>query len=232
MAMKRGGRPRKGRKRIKLELGLGSIVLGCIGLFILLSWIFVLGILVGRGFIPETYTVVSELKKKVQRWQGTQEPEESVTPSSSPEELSRDPRLAFYDRLSSKKDEARRKGSERDASKSNSKTKKRTPSNTITVAPAPLKKPVVKNGKEQGKENKKGGYTIQVASLADKRKAQKLSNDLDKKGYAAYYYAVKVSGQTFYRVRCGRFRSKEEAARYADDLARKERIRGFVLSVE
>jgi len=232
MATKRGGSATKGRKRLKLELGLGSIVVGCFGLFFLLSWIFVLGILVGRGFIPETYTIVSALKEKVHRWQGAARPEEGIPHSPSPEESSGDPELAFYDRLSSKKDEAKRRGGDRSQTRTISKAKPKTSTKTVTKTPAPSKKPVVKNVKEKDKVNQEGRYTIQVASLADKKKAAQLSNDLDKKGHGAYYYAVKVSGQTFYRVRCGRFRSKEDAARYADELARKERIKGFVLTVE
>jgi len=232
MATKRGGSATKGRNRLKLELGLGSIVIGCFGLFFLLSWIFILGVLVGRGFIPETYTVMSALKKKVDRWQGATRPEEMIPHSPSPEESSGDPELAFYDSLSSKKDEAKRKGGERGQSRTISKAKPKTSTKAVTNTPVPSKKPVVKKVKQKDKVNQGDRYTIQVASLADKKKAEQLSNDLDKKGHGAYYYAVKVSGQTFYRVRCGRFRSKEDAARYADQLARKERIKGFVLTVE
>jgi cell division septation protein DedD len=232
MASKRGGRSTKGRKRLTLELGLGSIVIGCFGLFFLLSWIFVLGVLVGRGFIPETYTMVSALKKKVHRWQGVVSPEEGTSQKPSTEEPSGDPELAFYDRLSSKKDEAKRRGGERGQTRAISKAKPKMSPKTVTKTPVPSKEPVVKKIKPKEKVNQGGQYTIQVASLADKKKAEQLSNNLDKKGHAAYYYAVKVSGQTFYRVRCGRFRSKEDAARYADELARKERIKGFVLTVE
>jgi cell division septation protein DedD len=232
MATKRGGRATKGRKRLKLELGLGSIVIGCFGLFFLLSWIFVLGVLVGRGFIPETYTIVSALKKKVHRWQGAVRPEERIPQSPSPEDSSGDPELAFYDRLSSKKNEAKRRGGQSGQTRTISKAnQKRSPKTTIKI-PAPSKKPVVNNVKQKEKADQGGRYTVQVASLADKKKAEQLSNDLDKKGHAAYYYAVKVSGQTFYRIRCGRFRTKEDAARYAEELARKERIKGFVLTVE
>ena len=232
MASKRGGSATKGRKRLTLELGLGSIVIGCFGLFFLLSWIFVLGVLVGRGFIPETYTMVSALKKKVHRWQGAVRPEEGNSHKPSTEEPSGDPELAFYDRLSSKKVEAKRRGGERGQTRAISKAKPKTSPRTVTKTPAPSKKPVVKKAKRKETVNQGGQYTIQVASLADKKKAEQLSNNLDKKGHAAYYYAVKVSGQTFYRVRCGRFKSKEDAARYADELARKERIKGFVLTVE
>ena len=232
MATKRGGRATKGKKRLTLELGLGSMIIGSFGLFFLLCWIFVLGVLVGRGFIPETYSVVSALKNKVHRWQGAEGPEESNPPLPSSEESSGDPKLAFYDSLSSKKDEAKRKGGGRGQTRTISKAKPKTASKTITKTPAASQKGVAENVKKKENVNQGGRYTIQVASLADRKKAEQLSNDLDKRGHAAYYYAVKVSGQTFYRVRCGRFSSKEEAVRYAHNLAQKERIKGFVLTVE
>lgn len=232
MVTKRGGRATKGRKPLRLELGLGSIVIGSFGLFFLLSWIFVLGVLVGRGFIPETYTVVSALKEKVHRWQGTIGQEESTPPSPSSEESSGDPKLAFYDNLSSKKVEAKSKRGAKSQTRTISKKKPKTPTKTVNKTQAPSPKPESKKTKSKENVNQGGRYTIQVASLADRKKAEQLSNDLDKKGYAAYYYAVKVSGQTFYRVRCGQFRSKEEAVRYANNLAQKERIKGFVLTVD
>lgn len=233
MTTERGGRATKGKKRLKLELGLGSMIIGCFGLFFLLSWIFVLGVLVGRGFIPETYSVVSALKKKVHRWQGALGLEESSPPPSPPSEASSgDPKLAFYDSLSSKKEEAKRKGEGRGQTRTLSKAEPRAAPETVIKTPAPSQKLLSKNAKQKENMIPGGRYTIQVASLADRKKAEQLSNDLDKRGHAAYYYAVKVSGQIFYRVRCGRFESKEEAARYADNLAQKERIKGFVLTVE
>ena len=67
----------KKKKRIRLECSLMSLIAGCVGLFFLLAWIFVLGILVGRGFLPDSVRHLSHLKaplSKIQDMVGTKRP--------------------------------------------------------------------------------------------------------------------------------------------------------------
>lgn len=64
-----------------------------------------------------------------------------------------------------------------------------------------------------------GLYTIQVAAFSDKFNAVHFKKGLEL-NHDRVYMAVKwIEGQRFYRVRVGRFRSEEQAGRYATRLA-------------
>jgi len=86
-------------------------------------------------------------------------------------------------------------------------------------APAPLTRP--------------GGFTVQVAALPSQREADALVTKLREKGVNASVTVAEIAGRgTFYRVRVGRFGSREEAVRYLEDLRRETRLEGFVASLE
>ena len=108
MPKKRRTSSREGTRTYQIELTLLSLFVYGFCLLFLLSWIFVLGILVGRGYLPEAVTDLSDLRKQMSRIQ------EMVSRSRSEElkakkETDQEPKLAFYDRLSSKKEETVKK---------------------------------------------------------------------------------------------------------------------------
>ena len=45
-------------------------------------------------------------------------------------------------------------------------------------------------------------------------------------------YEAIVKGKIYYRIRCGKFRDREEAGIYAGKLVRKNGIKGFVTKIE
>ena len=104
---KRKPRTKKEKKRYKIELTSFSILLWCFFILILLSWTFVLGIFVGRGFLPGTVSSISEVKGKINRLQGlvSNKKPDDLIPS---EKHDPDPKLAFYEKLSSKKDDVKK----------------------------------------------------------------------------------------------------------------------------
>ena len=57
-------------------------------------------------------------------------------------------------------------------------------------------------------------------------------NRLIGKGYSAYSYKVFIKGSKYYRVRCGMFRTKEEAINIKKRLAKNEKLNGLVRKVE
>jgi len=232
MAKKRS-RSKKTGKRYQIELTSLSLFLWSIFLFFLLVWIFVLGILVGRGFFPGKVTTISDLRAQIQRLQ------EMVTHKSSKEMESikrsePDPKLAFYEKLSSKKDEAKK---DRQIEKKREIPKKKPTKKEIE---APKKPPLEKEKREEPKaparppkpSTKGVQYTVQVASLDDKSKADKMIKQLTDAGLPAYHYEAKVKGKIYYRIRCGRFMNREEARIYAGKLVREKGIKGFVAKIE
>ena len=98
---------KKRAKRYHVELSLTSIFFWSVGGIFLLAWIFVLGVFVGRGFLPEGVKTLSKLRlpiTKLQNMVGKRKPSELDFINK----LDKDPKLSFYKELSTKKEEAKR----------------------------------------------------------------------------------------------------------------------------
>ena len=253
MAKKRS-KGRKGeKKKYRIEMTSFSLFVWTFCLFFLLTWIFVLGILVGRGFFPGAVTAISDIKGQIGKLQGmVGQNKDSDTPPVKKEES--DPKLAFYDRLSSKKEPAAKKITEA-APMSPVKAKKKPktgvskpvskPKPVQKTAPEPKseqkaalkpeqkpEKPVPATGKTVTPYAPQARYTIQLASLELASQAEKLSTRLVKRGFPAYFYDVQVKGKTYYRVRCGRFATRKEAEAYVVKLKSEARVKGFVTKLD
>jgi len=99
---------KKQGKKYHLDFSLTFVSFAGLILFLLLGWIFVLGILVGRGFLPKEVKTLSALKTPITKLQDIV----SRKPSSDLnviKDADKDPKFAFYDELSKKKEEVARK---------------------------------------------------------------------------------------------------------------------------
>jgi cell division septation protein DedD len=249
MAKKRS-RSKKRSKRYQIELTPLSVFLwgGC--LFFVLAWIFVLGILVGRGFLPGAVTALSDLKNQIgvlQQMVSRERPPKDLNPPKKPDS---DPKLAFYDKLSSKKEETlRERVPPRNAKKStrikaNPKRTNASPQSSLKSESSDAQKAKDQNREGISKvvrlEKKERGetsgpearYTVQLASLDEKNKAKRFIGELIQRGYPAYFYEAKVKGKTYYRVRCGKFPSRKAAEDYASKLRKEAGMEGFVSRIE
>lgn len=95
-----------------------------------------------------------------------------------------------------------------------------------TAAAQPAAKPAI--APPQGPS-----FTVQVASLPNRAEAEALAARLRKQGLSPWVAEADIPGKgTFYRVRVGRFSSREQAVRYLEDLKRETRMDGFVASVD
>ena len=90
-----------------LEMSSLSLFFWGFCLCFLLAWVFVLGVLVGRGFLPSAVSTISDLKSQISRLQGIV-PHGKTSPPD-PQKIEKDPKLAFYEKLSSKKEEVKKK---------------------------------------------------------------------------------------------------------------------------
>ena len=145
------------------------------------------------------------------------------------------PKLVFYDRLASKKDEVKKA---LEMEKQADMTKREPP----PAGPGAALKNTDNASEEdtleiQGNETRKGSskpenlYTVQVASLGDMDSVKRMIKELIEKGYDAYYYEAKVNGKDYYRIRCGKFQGREEADNYLKKLEGAG-FNGFVSRVE
>lgn len=98
-----------------------------------------------------------------------------------------------------------------------------TPAAAPKPAPQPVaaKPPTVKPGG--------GPFTVQVAAFRDRESAERLSLQLEARGYDAYVQRSEVAGKgTWYRVRVGAFKDKEAARALASKIERQEGRSAYV----
>jgi cell division protein FtsN len=231
-------------KKYHVEFSFTSLLCWILGLFFLLAWIFVLGILVGRGFLPESVRTLSELKApiaKLQNMVGTKK----KTDLEEIKNLDENPRFAFYDELASKKEKTIKRHFSQDKKKiSGFKPDKDSSEKKVYVSDTeekqgsekpdglPEKNPAPTQHVTANLPGSEGTYTLQLASLERKSQAEKYTNSLLDRGYPAYFYEADIKGKTYYRVRCGLFKTRKEAQAFATQLAEEENIKGYVTRVE
>jgi len=76
-----------------------------------------------------------------------------------------------------------------------------------------------------------GSFSVQVGAFTVKENAQRLANDLKGEHGTADVSLFDRGDELFFRVRVGRFRSREEAERFRDELVEKgEFIQAFVVA--
>lgn len=78
----------------------------------------------------------------------------------------------------------------------------------------------------EGAERKDNGklWTVQVNAYPDERSARQLVDRLKNKGYNAQVTETRNNGKTWYRVRVGSYRSREQADKVLADLKSKEKF--------
>jgi cell division septation protein DedD len=225
-------------KRYRLELSHTSFFFWCLGSLFLLAWIFVLGIFVGRGFLPQGVKTLSKLRLPIAKFQDMVGNKKAADLDGI-KGLAEDPEFEFYYKLSAKKGDVVNK-SEYGTKKSGEQTKLAKHFETdkrFTEKDEIPKKSQSDFGKGGGQTDPTiginatgtvGAYTVQVASLESENKAVRMADRLKERGYPAYINEVSIKGKTFYRVKCGMFKDRKEAGDFKSLLAQKENINGFV----
>jgi len=236
----------------QFELSSMSLVFWVACIVFFMGWIFVLGVLVGRGFLPAN-TAIADLKAQVTKVQ------EMVARNKRTDQKAQakediDSKLGFYDKLESKKEDKRKPFPElppeppksekpvkpadtalvdvkTDIAKKDSSAKKQDAAKNA----GPEKKgkdalpdPVKAAGKASGPFR----YVIQIAALDERAKAEDMVRKLSERGVEAYFQETVVKGKTYYRVRCGKFGTKEEASDYAQKLPKEAGTNWRVVKVE
>lgn len=78
-----------------------------------------------------------------------------------------------------------------------------------------------------------GSWVLQLSSSQDKQEAERFAAKLREKGYAPAVVEAQVAGKgTWYRVRMGRFATKEAASRYLSDFKRETSMDAFVTNAQ
>lgn len=201
---------KKKPKKFLLELTYKSLIFWVGGGLFLLIWTFILGVLVGRDYL--SFELLQNKIAGIQEKVG----EKDVSDSTLKKMLKEDPKFAFYEELSSKKEEAAKKN--RPAKRINPKPSKKVAQKKTEEKTAP-KESAVKSVEQ---------YVLQIGSFGDKARATALVDRLKKRGHPAYFLLANVNGKLYYRVKCGPFKTEKKADELKKALAQKENVHGFV----
>jgi cell division septation protein DedD len=226
----------KNPRLYRFELsGLRLLVYSCC-LVLALSWMFVFGVLVGRG-IPLVDLDSTTLQAQLMRFLGLGRPQvqpvENAAETWDPQTVLKS--LEYYENLTQKDapsekrtpaaSTAQGKGSGKDA-----ELQKARPSDPSLQSNAQREKEgrVSKDSPAGGKGEEH--FTLLVVSLRDAANAAKLVEQLKSKGYAPRLENIDLNtGGRWNRVLVGSFGSREEALRFAAEFNRKEHMEGLVI---
>ena len=229
-------------------------IAGWIGvIFLLCAWMFVVGVLVGRGTAPLGFKINGVHSKL--KITGPILQDRPDGPATGGSDLAKDKsKLDFYEALPEDREDT--------------KIEKKKPDRVVSkkVEPAPAKKPVektaakaakksvpekqsAKTGKPAKKESTKKktrqtiaaknpsavsgiGYTVQVAAFKKEKDANNLVKKLKGSGYDAYRTLTKIEGKgIWFRVRVGKFKNRSEARSTVGKL-KKSGMKPIVVKME
>ena len=209
-------------------------------IFFLCAWMFILGLLVGRGTAPVEFDIAA-IEKKLAGSTKTDSAVQPEMPAQKDDLTVKDKtNLDFYEALKENREDVKTpvlqppKVDERKIEETVEKTVPQKPApdksaaqNTVPEESKPAAIPQKKESKqEQGKvaavvkTNAAGPtYTIQAASVKDPEDADRLVEKLKKAGYPAYRVIGKIPGKgVWFRVRIGEYKGKAEAMGVMDKL--------------
>jgi len=217
---------RKGKdKRFYFSRG-QFLLLGC-GFSVASMLVFFLGMLVGQGVEERKIVKPAEpaMRIPVRAAQGS-----NSAFAGAKEEIT------FYDTLTRPAPaQARTEEETREAKKAEKNSKAEPRENRLPArqevtsvakraedkpAPAASKpRPAEADVKESGRP-----WTVQVNAFPDEKSAKTWVDRLHDKGYSAYLSESRIQGRVWYRVRVGRFESRDEAEKTQEALKRKENL--------
>ena len=229
-------------------------IAGWLGVIFLLSaWMFVVGVLVGRGTAPLGFKIDGIQSKLEITGRNLQDRPEGPVAGGS--DLAKDKsKLDFYEALPEDREDT--------------KIEEKKPGRVVSkkVEPTPAKKPVKATGgktakksapekqsnktakpakKESTKKKTKQtiaakkpsvpsgkGYTVQVAAFKNQKDADNLVKKLKGSGYHAYRTLTKIEGKgIWFRVRVGKYKNRPEAKSTMSKL-KKSGLKPIVVKME
>lgn len=213
-------------------------------ILVICGWMFVLGVLVGRGTAPVSFDVkklkkdiIAEVTATIEKEKKEEKAKIDVSMDTPAHSDKQD--LGFYEDLKSRK-ELPEHINIKDVSKQETVS---LPAPAPAPAPAPVKSSVKEPEPEKKIEEKViakepslpvkatgSAFTIQVASGRDQKYADKMVGELLKKGYQAYRSSGEIKGKgIWHRVRIGEFGDRAGAEAILKKL-KKDKFDGIIVT--
>ncbi len=230
----------KSRRLYRFELNAARLALYSFCLVLALCWMFVFGVLVGRG-IPladlDSTSLHSQLLRVLGLGRPPVQPVENAAETWDPQTALKS--LEYYEDLTGKdappsEEQAPRasiaqeRGEPRDSAAQKAKSSDRDASAGAETSRSEGEARLARDSSAgiRGAEH----FTLLVVSLRDAANAAKLVEQLKAKGYSPRLQNIDLNtGGRWNRVLVGSFGSREEAMRFAAEFNRKEHMEGLVI---
>jgi len=215
----------KSRKKYLLQLTGKGFFLGLCLLFLISGWMFVLGVLVGRGTAPVNFDIEA-LQKELLALKETMVKQEQRVLESDATKAGSKAAFEFYEALKKKEKDEQIKLPEKKAL-----PKAPPPSPLISQKRATKKKSAQspKRALPDVKTSPGGVMAVQVASTKDAASAEFLVKKLVQLGYAGFSTKAEIPNKgTWYRVRVGPYQTKTEAEQMRQELI-KDQFKGIIV---
>ena len=230
----------KTRKKYLLQLTGKGLFLGLCLLFLISGWMFVLGVLVGRGTAPVNFDIQA-LQKELLALKESMLKQEKRAMEIDSANTGAKSSLEFYEALKKKeKDEQIQIIEKKAPPKAPPKAPTKAPPKTPPPSQLTSQKRVSKS-KDDPEEKKtlpdtpdvkpspSGTLAVQVASTKDAASAEALVEKLTQLGYASFSKMAEIPNKgTWYRVRVGPYRTKTEAEQVRRGLI-KDQFEGLIV---
>ena len=235
----------EGQAREPIVLSRRAASYWALGVVFLMLWVFVLGILVGQGTLFR-FKFFKEIEERLPvAREPAQPPKVEVAARSDPGQGGAEtdnPKLTFYGNLAQTQtapEPFRQKVDPPPVRPTPVATVEKTASPTVPPArettpaadrtepearPEAVEAPPVKTvapavTRAAPPERRPGeNFTVQVAATPLAEDAERIVRSLKAKGFEAYYYQVETKERRYFRVRVGRYQTREEAQVSHDQL--------------
>jgi cell division septation protein DedD len=216
----------KTKKKYLLQLTSRGFLLGLCLLFLISGWMFVLGVLVGRGTAPVNFDIQA-LQNELKQLKASMIKQERRAMESDTAKAGAQAAFEFYEALKKKEQTEQFKLPE-----------KKETSQEPRPSPLVSQKRISKsNDNDKSKRDTPkikpqadGSIAVQVASTKDEASAAVLVKKLKRLGYAGFSVRAVIPDKgTWYRVRVGPYRTKADAEQMRKELV-KDGFKGIVVT--
>lgn len=233
-------RKSKGQKKlIRFDLSRLALAGWCFALLVALLWMFVLGVLVGKGITPANINLTEIKKKMIDQgvWPGSNKTvqEEEIPRTTNTKKKIPLKDLEFYEKLAQKKKESLQESTPeqtapKDEPAAPAETHPKPVATTLVKPPSASSKSATVSKEEKLSA---GNFTVQLASFRDQNSAKKFAAQFQDLKPKVTVRTVDLPGKgRWYRVQVGQLSSRDEAKALADRLAKKYQLKAFVISLD
>jgi cell division protein FtsN len=225
---------RSTKKSFRLELSKMAVVGWGVGLLLALFWMFLLGLLVGKGLTPANINL-AEIKRRMVAeglWPGSGKPAPEAEKPGAAEDKIPIKDLEFYEALAKKKQARLTTPAPEKVPDQRTVTTPPAPASTVPAPPTP---PASRSEKAStGPEiSSPSRYTVQVASFKDEASAETFAASLKHVKSSLTVHAVDLPGKgRWYRVQAGGSLGRQEAEALAARLLTEHQVKAFIVRVD